>query len=139
MQCRLAGSHFFVQLLMWKQTKSQISSQLCVNQFAGTVQSAPCPRPCFKGYMEVPLTNFLWSVAAFLRCDNAIGFLSTVYFIVEHAANGSPDPAPTLTNNFSDVILAAVIVPRLGTHFTTRFGSARMGEWILISPKHSII
>jgi hypothetical protein len=46
--------------------------------------------------MAVPFTNFLWSVAAFLRCDNAIGFLSTVFFILEHAANGSPDPAPTL-------------------------------------------
>lgn len=39
----------------------------------------------------------------------------------------------THSNNFSDAILAALIVPRLGTHFTTRFGSARMGEWILIS------
>lgn len=36
-------------------------------------------------------------------------------------------------NNLSDAILAALIVLWLGTHWTTRFGSARMGEWILIS------
>lgn len=36
-------------------------------------------------------------------------------------------------SNFSDAILAALIIWWLGTHLTTRFGSARMGEWILIS------
>lgn len=36
-------------------------------------------------------------------------------------------------SNFSDAILAAFIIWGLGTHFTTRFGSALMGEWILIS------
>jgi len=36
-------------------------------------------------------------------------------------------------SNFSDAILAALIMWGLGTHFTTRFGSALMGEWILIS------
>jgi hypothetical protein len=36
-------------------------------------------------------------------------------------------------SNFSDAILAALIIWGLGTHFTTRFGSALMGEWILIS------
>lgn len=29
---------------------------------------------------------------------------------------------------FSDAILAALTVPLSGTHFTTRFGSARIGE-----------
>jgi hypothetical protein len=46
--------------------------------------------------MVVPFTNFWWSAAAFLRFDKAIGFLSTLSLIIEHAANGSPDPAPTL-------------------------------------------
>jgi hypothetical protein len=36
-------------------------------------------------------------------------------------------------SNFSEAILAALITWGLGTHFTTRFGSALMGEWILIS------
>jgi len=31
-------------------------------------------------------------------------------------------------SNFSDAILEALIIWRLGTHFTTRLGSARMGE-----------
>lgn len=39
----------------------------------------------------------------------------------------------TYLNNFSDAILAALIVLWLGTHFKTRSGSARIGEWILIS------
>lgn len=35
--------------------------------------------------------------------------------------------------SFSAAILADLIVLRLGTHFTTRFGSALMGECILMS------
>lgn len=38
-------------------------------------------------------------------------------------------------NNFSDAILAATIVLQSGTHFTTWFGSERIGEWILTSWK----
>lgn len=38
-------------------------------------------------------------------------------------------------NNFSEAVVAAATVLRLGTHFTTRSGSARIGEWILISFK----
>ena len=41
----------------------------------------------------------------------------------------------TYRNNFSDVILAAATVLRSGTHFMTRLGSGRIGEWILISLK----
>lgn len=41
----------------------------------------------------------------------------------------------TYANIFSDATLAAATVLGLGSHLTTRFGSARMGEWILISYK----
>lgn len=40
-------------------------------------------------------------------------------------------------SNFADAILPAVTTPRVGTHLTTRFGSARIGEWILISLRRS--
>lgn len=52
----------------------------------------------------------------------------TCYIIIHQAPNKK-----NYLNNFSDAILAALIIWWLGTDIMTRFGSARMGEWILIS------
>lgn len=51
----------------------------------------------------------------------------------EEIKNKMGDAGIIYLSNFSDAILAALIIWGLGTHFTTRFGSALMGEWILIS------
>jgi len=42
--------------------------------------------------------------------------------------NKMEDAGIIYLSNFSDAILAAFIIWGLGTHFTSRFGSALMGE-----------